>query len=133
MRRAGTVDRLQCLIAAEAVIGMDDEIARRQVVHLGDELVEVAAPPRGPRQPVAEDVLLAEQHYFPGREALLDGQYREPDTRLGERPQSMTVGNSAQVGDPALAQHRQEALGRALAEGGDRRLAAGFALRRPAV
>src|SRR4029077_14243519 len=37
-------------------------------------------------------------------------------------------GNSAQVGDPALAQHGQEALGGAFAEGGDGGLSAGFAL-----
>ena len=62
MRRAGDIDRLQRLVAADAVLGMDDEIARRQVGHLGDELVEVAPAARRPRQPVAEDVLLAEQH-----------------------------------------------------------------------
>ena len=61
VRRAGDVDRLQRLVAADAVIGMDDEIARRQVGRLGDELVEVAPAARRPRQPVAEDVLLAEQ------------------------------------------------------------------------
>src|ERR1700736_4781367 len=98
MRRPGDSDRLQRLIAADAVIGMDDEIARRQVVHLGDELVEVAAAPRGPRQPVAEDVLLAEQHDFPGREPLLDGQYRKTDSSGRESSQSMTVGHSAQGG-----------------------------------
>ncbi len=46
MRRAGDVDRLQRLVAADAVIGMDDEIARRQGRRLGDELVEIAPPPR---------------------------------------------------------------------------------------
>jgi hypothetical protein len=40
----------------------------------------------------------------------------------------MSVGNPAQLGDPALAQHRQEALGGTLAEGGDRGLPTGFAL-----
>ena len=35
MRRAGDVERLQRLVAADAVLGMDDEIARRQARRLG--------------------------------------------------------------------------------------------------
>ena len=81
MRRAGDVDRLQRLVAADAVIGMDDEIARRQRRRLGDELVEAAAAARRAREPVAEDVLLAEQHQVVGREALLERQHGEPDRR----------------------------------------------------
>ena len=61
MRRAGDVDRLQRLVAADAVIVMDDEIARCQRRRLGDELVEAAPAARSAREPVAEDVLLAEQ------------------------------------------------------------------------
>ena len=72
MRRARDIDRLQRFIAADAVICMDNEIARRQVVYLGDELVEIAPAPRGSCQAVAEDVLLAEQDEFRGRKALLD-------------------------------------------------------------
>ena len=133
MRRPRGIDRFQRLVAADPVIGVDDKITRRQVVHLGDKLIQVAPPPRGPRQPVAEDVLLAEQHELLGRKALLDGQYREPDSLRGERPHRMAVGNAAQVGDAALAQHGQEALGGALAEGGDCRPPAGFALGREVV
>src|SRR5271166_1529983 len=129
MRRAGDSDRLQRLVAADAVIGMDDEIALRQVVYLGDELVEVASATRDPGQPVAEDVLLAEQHEFVGRETLLDWQYREPDRRGRQRREGIAVADAPQVGDAALAQHAEEPLGRALAEGGDGRLPAGFALR----
>src|SRR5208283_4661996 len=94
MRRAGDIDRLQSLVAADAVIGMDDEIARRQVVYLGDELVEIAPPARDPRQAVAEDVLLAEQHELPGREALLDRQYREPDRRGRQFGEGIAVGDA---------------------------------------
>src|SRR5439155_11184060 len=38
MRRAGDADRLQRLIAADAVLGMDDEVAGRKARRLGDEL-----------------------------------------------------------------------------------------------
>src|SRR5271168_307751 len=98
------------------MIGMDDEVAGRQVVHLGDELVEVAPAPRGPRQPVAEDVLLAEQHEFPGCETLLDRQYREPDRRRGQLCEGIAVGDPPQVGDAALAQYAENPFGGALAE-----------------
>ena len=42
MRRTGHVERFERVVAADAVIGMNDEIARRQRRRLGDELVEIA-------------------------------------------------------------------------------------------
>src|ERR1700741_894119 len=98
---------------------MDDEIAGRQVVYLGDELVEAAPAPCGPRQSVAEDVLLAEQHELRCREALLERQYREPDRRQRQLCEAIAVGDSPQVGDTALAQHAENSLGGTLAEGGN--------------
>ena len=128
MRRAGDIDCLQCLVAADAVIGMNDEIAGRQGRRLGDELVEIASPPRGARQPVAENILLAEHDERLGREPLFERQDREPDRRRGQRRQRIAIGDAAQIGDAALVQHGGEPVGRALAKGGDRGLAAGFAL-----
>ena len=119
MRRAGDVDRLERLVTADAVVGMDDEIAGREVGRLGDELVEVAPPPRSPRQTVAEDVLLAEKDQRVGREALFERQYREADRRPRQCRERAAVGDAAQIGDAALAQHAEEALGRAVAKGGD--------------
>ena len=84
MRRAGDIDGLQRLVAADAVIGMDDEITLRQVVYLSDELVEVTSSSRDSCQTVAQNVLLAEQHELSGCEALLDRQYRKSDCRKGQ-------------------------------------------------
>src|SRR5207302_11516792 len=42
MRRTGDIDRLQRLVAADAVIDMHDEITRRQIVYFGNELIEIA-------------------------------------------------------------------------------------------
>ncbi len=84
MRRAGDIDRLERLVAADAMVGVNHQIARREVVRLGDELVEVAPAPRGSRQPVAEDVLLAENDQRVGGEALLERQYRQPDRGSGQ-------------------------------------------------
>ncbi len=120
MRRAGDADRLQRLIAADAVLGMDDEVAGREARRLGDELIEAAPPPRHPRQAVAEDVLLAEQHQPLGRKALFERQDGEPDGLLGQPSEGAPVGDPAQRAKPALAQHRGEPVGRALAIGRDR-------------
>ena len=128
VRRAGDTDRLQRLVAADAVLGMDDEVARREARRLGDEIVEVAAPARRARQPVAEDVLLAEQHQRLGGKALFERQDGEPDRGFGQFCERVAVGDPAQIAEPALAQHRGEPVGRALAIGRDRGAPAGFML-----
>ena len=129
MRRAGDVDRLQRLVAADAVIGVHDEIAGRQVVHLGDELVEVAAAARDPRQPVAEDVLLAEQQHAVGGEALFERQDREADRPGRQCCECLAIGDPVRAGDAVLAQHGSEPVGRAGAERRHRDLSAGASLR----
>ena len=63
-----------------------------------------------------------------GRKTLLERQDREPDRRGRQALQRLAVGDAAQIGEAALAQHGGEAVGRALAIGGDRGVPAGFAL-----
>ena len=128
VRRTGDVDRLQRLVAADPVIGMDDEIAGCQRRRLCDELVEAAPAPRRAGEPVAEDILLAEQNHIVGRKALLDRQHGEPDGRTRQRLESPAVGDPAQIGDAALAKYGQQPVGRSGAERGDRYFAAGFPL-----
>src|SRR5207248_2765824 len=43
MRRTGNIDRLERLVAADAMLGMDDEIAGGERPRLGDEIPEIAA------------------------------------------------------------------------------------------
>src|SRR5215470_15351565 len=128
MRRAGDGDRLERLVAADPMIDMDDEITRRQRCGLADELVEVATAPAAAGESVAEDILFAEQDEVLGREALLDRQYREPDRRTRQRRKRLAVGDAPKVGNAALAQHGQQAVGRAFAECGDGGFASGRAL-----
>jgi hypothetical protein len=127
MRRAGDVDRLQGLVAADAVIGMHDEIPWCQRRRLGDELVEIAPAPRRAGEPVAEDILLAEQDDAVRDEALLDRQDREADRRARQSAELAAVRDATQIGQAALVQYGQEPLGRSRTECGDRSLAAGFA------
>ncbi len=56
------------------------------------------------------------------------GSTASPTADRGNAVERVAVGDAAQIGDAALAQHGGEPVGRALAEGGDRGLAAGFAL-----
>ena len=81
MRRARDIERLEPLVAADAVLSMDDKIAGGERPRLGNEIIEVAAAPRRPRETVAENVLLAEQGQRVGCEALFERQDREPDRR----------------------------------------------------
>ena len=61
MRRAGDIDRLERLVAADAMVGMDDEIARREVAASAMNWSRLRRRRGSSRQPVAEDVLLAEK------------------------------------------------------------------------
>ena len=85
VRRAGGLDRLQADEAADAVIDMHDQIAGREAGHLGDEIFRAAAGAARPHQPVAENVLLADDGGVGGLEAGLDAEHGERDRVLGQR------------------------------------------------
>ena len=61
VRRAGRLDVLQADEAADAVIDMHDQIAGGEARHLGDEVVGALGRPPRPHQPVAQNVLLADE------------------------------------------------------------------------
>ena len=77
MRRAGRLDRLQADEAADAVIGMDDEVAGRQRRRFGDEVGGALALLRAAHQPVAENVLLGDDDEVVGLEAGFERQHGE--------------------------------------------------------
>ncbi len=79
MRRAGGLDGLQPDEAADAVIGVDDDVAGRQRRRLGDEVGGLLALLGAAHQAVAEDVLLGDDDEAVGLEAGLERQH-------GERP-----------------------------------------------
>ena len=120
--------RLQPLVAADAVLFMDDKIAGGEARRLGDELVEVAPPARRARQPVAQNILLAEHDQPVAREALFERQDHQSDGRLRQPGERRAIGHRPQIRKAALAQHRRQPLGGAGAVRGDRRTLARFAL-----
>ena len=70
VRRARRLDRLQAHESADAVLDVDDEIASGQRRHFGDEIGLRRAPPLRPHEPIAENVLLADDGEAPARTRL---------------------------------------------------------------
>src|ERR1051325_9228545 len=120
MRRAGDIDRLQRLVAADAMLRMNDEIAGGERPRLGDEILEITPAARRARETVAENVLLAEQSETVGREALFERQDREPDRRMGQARERRAAGDPAQIGKAMLARPRREPVRRTPGVGGAR-------------
>src|SRR5207302_10492360 len=100
--------------------GRDDEVAGGGRPRLGDEILELAPTTRRTREPVAEDVLLAEQGQAVGREALFERQDREPDGRMRQARERRAAGEPAQIGEAMLAQYGCEPVRGTLAVGRDR-------------
>src|SRR5580700_5142133 len=61
VRRAGGLDRLQADEAADAVIDMHDEVAGGEARRLGDEILRLARPAPRAHQPLAQNILLADE------------------------------------------------------------------------
>ena len=77
VRRAGDFERLQADETADAVLDMNHEIAAGKAGDLGDEIVELAAGLARPHQPVAEDVLLADDGDMVGLETGFHADHRQ--------------------------------------------------------
>ena len=60
VRRAGRLDRLQADEAPDAVVDVDDEIARRERARFGQHVLRAALALRLANEPVAENVLFAD-------------------------------------------------------------------------
>src|SRR5260370_35988246 len=77
VRRARYFERLQADKTADAMFDMNHEIAGRKTGDLGDEIVELAACLPWPHQPVAEDVLFADDRDMVGLEPRFHAEYRQ--------------------------------------------------------
>ena len=71
--------------APDAVIDMHDQIAGREAGCLGDEILGAARGAARPHQPVAENVLLADDRGIVGLETGFDAEHGERDRGLGQR------------------------------------------------
>ena len=120
MRRALHLDGLQALEAADAVIDVDDEIARRERRQLADEVRGLLVAPAAPHHAVAENVLLGDDGEIIGLEAFLEPQHDEPRDGLvpgrGTPPSRCADGERCHV---MVLEDRLQALARAFGPGGD--------------
>ena len=84
VRRTGSFNRLQAGKAANTMVDMHNEIARRQTGRLGNEVFGPAGGAARPYQAVAKDVLLTDERSVRGLEAGFDAEHGKCDRRLGQ-------------------------------------------------
>src|SRR5262249_33989744 len=82
MRRAERLDRFQTGEAADAVVDVDDDVARGKARELGDEIVGAALAATRARETVAEDVLLGDERDVAALEAGLEPEDGEAESAL---------------------------------------------------
>ena len=113
MRRAGHVERHQTVVAADAVIDMDHQIALGDGGRFAEELFGATALLGRTHQPVTQDVLLADHRHARGAEPVFEAERGE--RRLGRR---QFVGPGPALDrdqfalEPMLLQHPAQAFGR---------------------
>src|SRR6266446_10683865 len=118
------LERLQPDETADAVLDMDDEIAAGEARDFGDEVVELAARLAWPHQPVAEDILFADDGDIVGLETGFHADYRQHGlvARRGlHRAPGVDAGH---IGQLVIPQHAVHAVARALAPQRDHHLLA---------
>ena len=119
VRRARRLDRLQADETADAVVDVHDEIARRQRRGLGEHILRAPLPPALPHQPIAENVLLADDGEIGGLEAMLERDHRERQ-RAGAHPLRLRPGgDELDRFQAVLGEHVAEPLARAVAPARD--------------
>ena len=115
VRRAGRFDVLQADEAADAVIDVHHEIAGRQARDLGDEILRALGGAPRPHQPVAENVLFADDDRVRGLEAGLQAKHGERDLGPWQAQRLRPGGDRRQIWQSVVGQHVAHALARALA------------------
>ena len=124
VRRTGDVERLQTDKAADAVLDMDHEIAGGKARDLRDEIVELAARPARPHQPVAENVLLADDGDLVSLEAGLHADHGQHGFVAWRRLHGAPGVDAGQVEQLVIPQHAAHAVARAFAPQRDHHLLA---------
>ena len=77
MRRAGDLQRLQADKAADAMLDMHDEIAGGEAREFGNEILGATGGAPWPHEPIAENVLFADECRPCGLEAAFHSEHRK--------------------------------------------------------
>ncbi len=122
VRRLLHRDLGQPLVAADAVVGMDDQVARRERRQLLEEGVGILAAPGAADQAVAEHVLLGEHRHLGRGEAVIERQDDERDARRAQRLLPRIGDRGA--GEAVILEQTLQPLARAARIAGEHGLAA---------
>ena len=115
MRRAGHFQGLQADKAANAVLDMNHEIARRETRDLGDEIVEFAACLARAHQPIAQNVLFADDGDIAGLETGFHAEHRQHGFVARRRLHGAPGVDAGDVRELVIPQHARHAVARAFA------------------
>ncbi len=124
VRRARRLDRLEADEASDAVVDVDDKIARCQRARLRQYVMHPALALRFPDETVAENVLLAEDGEIGRLESLLERDHRQRQSAGARRLRLMEGRDELERFEAVLGEHVAQALARAVAPAGDDRLEA---------
>ncbi len=122
MRRLLHRDLGQSLVAADAVIDMDDEIARRERGELLEKRVGVLAPLRTANEAIAEHVLLGEHDDVGRSEAMIERQDDERDALVGHAERFLPALGVAGALEAVIAQQARQPLACTIRIAGEDRL-----------
>jgi len=125
VRRARRLDMLEADESADAVIDMDDEIARRQSGNLGQKIFRALAAPALRREAVAQDILLADDGEIAGTKPA-SSPITARATRESRSPALRERRHGLDFLQAMFGQHRAQALARAVGPAGDDDLLALF-------
>ena len=99
---AQRLDGLESDEAADAVIRMYDEIARREAGRFGDDIGSAARTLLRAHKPIAENVLLCDDGEIGSLEAAFEAERREERRRLRQYEAFSEIGNARRLGEPVL-------------------------------
>ncbi len=119
VRRARRLDMFQADETADAVIDMDDKVARRKRRDLGEEIFGPFPAPALGRETVAENILLADDREIAGDKAGLQPDHGESDAGVAQAHGVAERGNELLLFQPMFGENRAEALARAVGPAGD--------------
>ena len=126
MRALADRDRLQPFIAPDAVVHVDDEIARGEGGQFGEEGVRALAALLAADEPVAEDVLLGDDFQVGIGKAALERQDQRDRCAVGRGQGLLPAFGQNGFQLARVAQNRGDARPAACGIGCDDRLAARF-------
>ena len=115
VRRARGLDGAQADKAADAVIDVNDNVARRKARDFGNEIFRALALLARPDQALAENVLLGDQRDVGGLEAGLHAEHGEACFVARPRQHRRPRLDHREVEQPVFGEHVRHALARAFA------------------